>query len=158
MSRDLDSALTLRERAAVNAWLASNKAFHAMHDHPSHRAPMLGGMWGFRPVLNRSLSRAILDKIHDQTLIERYFGRADQPFLAVHVWPSARSSILVHDSFHCAGGVDNRTEPFPTQRLLAHETECFVGCKRPCCRSGKMPFQPCPKQCRPKNHPEWLYC
>ena len=158
MSRDLDSALTLRERTAVDAWLASNKAFHAMRDHPKHRIRMLGGLWGFRPVLNRSLSRVILDKIHNRALIERYVGRADQSFLADHVWPEARSSLLVHDSFHCVDGFGHRTEPFPTQRSSANKTECFVGCTRPCCGYGKMLFKPCPKQCRPKNHPEWLYC
>ena len=158
VSRDLDSALTLRERSAVDAWLTSNKAFHVMRDHPKHRSPLMGGMWGFRPALNRSLSRVIFDKIHNRTLVERYVGRADQPFLTAHVWPEASSSILEHDSFHCVDLFGNRTDPFPTQRPPAKTTECFIGCHRPCCGSRKMPFKPCPKQCRPKNHPDWLYC
>lgn len=160
MSRDLDSAFTRRERAAVDAWLASNKSFHSMRDHPRHKIRMLGGMWGFRPSLNRSLSRMILKKIHNESLVKRYIGRADQSFLTDHVWPHAISSILVHDSFYCTHdfGLKHNAEPFPTQRPSFNETNCFVGCARECCGPGKAPFGPCPKKCRPKNHPEWFYC
>ncbi|CAF3715936.1 unnamed protein product, partial [Adineta steineri] len=51
-----------------------------------------------------------------------------------------------------------KSEAFPTQRPSANETNCFVGCVRPCCGTGKMPFGKCPKECRPKDHPEWIYC
>ncbi|CAF4977274.1 unnamed protein product [Rotaria sp. Silwood1] len=158
MSRDLDSALTKREREAVDVWLASNKSFHAMRDHPMHSVPMLGGMWGFRPSLNRNLSRLIHDKIHNQDLIRNYTGRADQGFLAAHIWPFAKASAIAHDSFSCAHGFGHPAQPFPTQRPLANETNCFVGCVRPCCGHGRMPFGQCPIQCRPNEHPEWIYC
>lgn len=36
MSRDSDSAITSREKEAVSDWLASNKSFHIMRDHPAH--------------------------------------------------------------------------------------------------------------------------
>ena len=157
MSRDLDSALTPRERAAVDVWLASNKSFHAMRDHPMHGVPMLGGMWGFRPSLSPDISRRIYNKIHDKTLVKRYGGRADQGFLAHHVWPLARRSIIVHDSFLCRHGFGHPTQPFPTQRPSVNETNCFIGCVRPCC-GGRRPFGECPKECRPKDHPEWIYC
>jgi hypothetical protein len=39
-SRDLDSPLTQRERAAVNEWLSSNLTFHSMRDHPYHVVSM----------------------------------------------------------------------------------------------------------------------
>ncbi|CAF1496572.1 unnamed protein product [Adineta steineri] len=158
MSRDLDSAFTQRERAAVNAWIASNKSFHSMRDHPMHGVPMLGGLWGFRPSLNRTISRVIHNKIHNRELIRRYGGRADQTFLTSHVWPLAKASVIVHDSFLCKNGFGHKSEAFPTQRPSANETNCFVGCVRPCCGTGKMPFGKCPKECRPKDHPEWIYC
>ncbi|CAF2641649.1 unnamed protein product [Rotaria sp. Silwood2] len=158
MSRDLDSALTKRERDAVDVWLASNKSFHTMRDHPMHGVPMLGGMWGFRPSLNRNLSRLIHDKIHNQELIKRYGGRADQGFLSSHIWPFAKASAIAHDSFLCTHGFGHQADPFPTQRPSANETNCFIGCVRPCCGFGKMPFGECPKRCRPKDHPEWIYC
>ena len=158
LSRDLDSPLTRRERAAVNAWLASKKSLHTMRDHPFHDNRMLGGMWGMRPPLNRSLARSILLKTHDQLLTTRYQGRGDQDFLTDHVWSHAKYQTLVHASFHCSRNDGSEPEPFPTQRQLEEGTKCFVGCIRPCCTNNTMPFNECPKQCRPKNHPEWIYC
>ncbi|CAF1035016.1 unnamed protein product [Rotaria sp. Silwood1] len=158
MSRDLDSPLTQRERAAVDVWLASNKSFHAMRDHPMHGVPMLGGMWGFRPSLNPTISRLMHNKIHDRSLVKRYGGKDDQTFLSKEIWSHAKSSIIVHDSFLCKNNYGKKPEPFPTQRPSANETNCFIGCIRPCCSSGKMPFGECPKECRPKYHPEWNYC
>ncbi len=35
-SRDLDSPLTKRERAAIDEWILSNLTFHSMRDHPQH--------------------------------------------------------------------------------------------------------------------------
>ncbi len=35
-SRDLDSPLTQREKAAMNEWILSNLTFHSMRDHPYH--------------------------------------------------------------------------------------------------------------------------
>jgi hypothetical protein len=123
-----------------------------------HGVPMLGGMWGFRPSLNADISRILHNKIHNQELIKQYGGRNDQTFLASHVWPLAKPSVLAHDSFLCKNGFGHTSEPFPTQRPSANETNCFIGCVRPCCGDGKMPFVECPKECRPKDHPEWIYC
>ncbi|CAF0733006.1 unnamed protein product [Adineta steineri] len=52
-----------------------------MRDHPMHGVPMLGGLWGFRPSLNRTISCIIHNKIHNRELIKHYGGRADQTFL-----------------------------------------------------------------------------
>ena len=46
ISRDTDSRLNMREKAAVEEWLKSDKRFHIMRDHPFHKFPVLGGMWG----------------------------------------------------------------------------------------------------------------
>ena len=48
LSRDTDSRLNLREAAAVDEWLAGDKNFHIMRDHPYHATEILGGMWGVR--------------------------------------------------------------------------------------------------------------
>jgi len=40
-SRDLDSPLTERERAAINEWLLSNLSFHSMRDHYRHEVSRL---------------------------------------------------------------------------------------------------------------------
>ncbi|MGB7205573.1 MAG: tetratricopeptide repeat protein, partial [Anderseniella sp.] len=44
--RDADSIINHREKAAVDAWLASGKAFHVMRDWWTHTELMLAGMWG----------------------------------------------------------------------------------------------------------------
>lgn len=46
VSRDLDSPIIDREREAVKIWEKSDKILHYMRDHPYHRYPILGGMWG----------------------------------------------------------------------------------------------------------------
>lgn len=158
MSRDLDSPLTVRERAAIDAWIASNKSFHVMRDHPDHVTAMLGGMWGFRPSLDPKMSLVLHNKIHLQNLVQRYGGINDQIFLSNEVWPYAQSSVIVHDSFICKKNYGHPTEPFPIQRLPPYQTNCYIGCVRPCCPDGKLPFGECPKECRPKNHSEWIYC
>ena len=158
MSRDLDSPLTKRERSAVNAWLASNKSFHVMRDHPRHRIRMLGGLWGFRPAFNRKLSHEILKKIYDRQLVVHYQGRADQSFLKDHVWPAARFDTLAHDSFHCKVDFGHQAVPFPTERPLENDPNCYVGVVRNGCPKDEMPFDPCPEECRPANRPEWIYC
>lgn len=45
--RDLDSPPTYREAQAVQDWINSDKAAHAITDSISHTIPMMGGMVGF---------------------------------------------------------------------------------------------------------------
>jgi len=61
ISRDTDSRLSLRERAAVDEWLASDKNFHIMRDHPYHKTEILGGMWGCRNGLLKGIKGMIQD-------------------------------------------------------------------------------------------------
>ncbi|CAF0805616.1 unnamed protein product [Rotaria sp. Silwood1] len=77
LSRDLDSALTKREHEVVDTWLARNKSFHAIREHPKRNFRMLGD------------------------LITHCTGRAYQIFLTSHSWAFTTSSLLVHDSFFC---------------------------------------------------------
>lgn len=110
LSRDTDSRLNAREKAAVDEWLASDKAFHIMRDHPAHGVPILGGMWGAR--------NGILNNI--KTLIDEYkkgdFWQVDQNFLREKVYPIVRNTSMVHDEFF-------EKKSFPIPRL---DTE-FVG-------------------------------
>lgn len=103
LSRDTDSRLTLREKAAVDEWLASDKDFHIMRDHPAHNAPIMGGMWGARG--------AILKNIKE--MIDEYqkgdFWQVDQNFLREKVYPLVKDKAFVHDEFF-------EKKPFPTDR------------------------------------------
>lgn len=110
ISRDTDSRLGARESAAVNEWLASDKKFHIMRDHPYHATEILGGMWGVKnPYLG--------DMKH---LISKYtkgdFWQVDQNFLRSVIYPIVNNRSLVHDEYF-------EKKNFPTKR----ENRFFVG-------------------------------
>ena len=153
-SRDLDSPLLSREEDAVRDWLSSNKVMHLMRDRVVHTSRVMGGLWCYRNVKNRALGRKILNTIlskTDKRAIGREAGKGnDQDILSRYVYPMVEDDTLQHDAYSCkmyAGSL-----PFPTKRDEYHR---FVGCVRPCMRKGK---QICPKSCRPKNHPDWIWC
>jgi hypothetical protein len=110
ISRDADSRLNYREKAAVEAWLNSDKLFHIMRDHPAHATAILGGMWGCRSPLLKNIKE----------LIDNYnkgnFWQVDQNFLREVVYPLVKNTSMVHDEYF-------EKKPFPTQRDGAR----FVG-------------------------------
>ena len=105
--RDADSVISEKEAAAVNVWLLSGKHFHAMRDYYSHTEPLLAGMWA-------GCGGVFKDIIADMKAFiasGNYLGArvVDQHFLRFCVWPTAKKSLLMHDSFFgWAGGI-----PFP---------------------------------------------
>jgi hypothetical protein len=94
LSRDCDSRLSLREKAAVDEWLESDKGFHTIHDHFHHSVPILGGLWGIKrgclPVFDKLMS--------DWSAEDRW--QTDQDFLAQEIWPRVQSDTLNHSEFH----------------------------------------------------------
>ena len=95
ISRDCDSRLSLREKAAVDEWLDSDFLFHTMHDHPHHvPEPILGGMWGAKKgsIVN------ICDKIEKWGQYHR--KSIDQDFLHYIVWDSVKNQTMSHSSIH----------------------------------------------------------
>tara|TARA_B100000287_G_scaffold86833_1_gene79456 strand:- start:63959 stop:64618 length:660 start_codon:yes stop_codon:yes gene_type:complete len=110
ISRDTDSRLTYREKKAVDQWLASEKDFHIMRDHPHHATEILGGMWG---VKNNFLNNM-------KNLIQNYkkgdFWQVDQNFLKEIIYPIVKDNSCVHDEFF-------ERKPFP----IARENYEFVG-------------------------------
>jgi len=110
LSRDCDSRLTYREAAAVQEWLEGDRGFHIMRDHPYHRVPILGGMWG--------ATRGTISQMKE--LIAEYvkgdFWQVDQNFLTQIIYPRVRDNSCVHDEFFAK-------KPFPYPRDSKH----FVG-------------------------------
>lgn len=91
ISRDCDSRLNPREKAAVDAWLESKRLFHTMRDHIEHNVPVLGGMFGCKhwPEFQSLL--------HEWK--EFSAKGCDQDFLRVSVWPKVDGKNLAHDRY-----------------------------------------------------------
>lgn len=104
--RDADSLLTVRERVAVDDWLASGKPFHLMRDWYSHTDLMLAGLWGGTGGLLPGMETRINEFLARHSIIDR---KLDQIFLAEVVWPSIRQACISHDAYF--GNFEAR--PFP---------------------------------------------
>lgn len=105
--RDVDSRLGWRERRAVDEWLASGRGFHIMRDHPEHRTPIMGGMWGARRGVLADIEQ--LMQGWDET--EHTMMGPDQDFLAAVVYPRVRDDALVHSGHVAYPG--ETVVPFP---------------------------------------------
>jgi hypothetical protein len=103
LSRDTDSRLGARERAAVDVWLASDCDFHVMRDHPLHEMSILGGLWGVRGGLLRDIDALVAHYPQHDTY------QVDQRFLEEVVAPRVRDRWLEHDGYFVR-------KPFPTRR------------------------------------------
>ncbi|MDQ2101939.1 protein arginine N-methyltransferase [Azospirillum isscasi] len=103
LCRDCDSRPSAREKAAVDAWIASGLPFHVMRDHVLHTDLILAGMWGGMAGLLPPLASAI-----DAAADREADRRQDRSFLAEWVWPRIRGRALIHDSVHPGAG-----QPFP---------------------------------------------
>lgn len=113
--RDADSRLNVREKAAVDEWIASGLPFHLMRDSAHHDRRMLGGMWGGVGGLLPDIAELVDGWGH----YERW-GDSDR-FLCDVVWPRIRDRALCHDSF---GHFDDGRS-FPPHPPLAGT--CYVG-------------------------------
>tara|TARA_R110000744_G_scaffold18499_9_gene49669 strand:- start:3571 stop:4227 length:657 start_codon:yes stop_codon:yes gene_type:complete len=103
ISRDTDSRLNAREKAAVDEWLASDKGFHIMRDHPWHKYPVLGGMWGVKSGVIPNMRELISNFAQEDK-----YG-TDYKFFAEMIIPRLKNNIMTHDEFF-----DNK--PFPCHR------------------------------------------
>jgi len=103
LSRDTDSRLSEREKAAVEEWLESDKGFHIMRDHPAHITAILGGMWGAKKGSIPDMGNLISEYTRGE------FWQVDQNFLREKIYPLVRNDAYVHDEFF-------EKKPFPTRR------------------------------------------
>nr|XP_045589397.1 uncharacterized protein LOC123751334 isoform X2 [Procambarus clarkii] len=155
MVRDTDMPVSKREFTAVQAWLASDKTFHVMRDHPFHCVSILGGLWGVRwrqEFENSSMITVVKMNMLADSLHQTNRGY-DQNVLGKWLWPLMKGRVLAHDSYCCMHSEGN--VPWPTQR----ENGSFVGSRsyRKKYR-GETLTQRCPKKCRPVEHQDWKFC
>ncbi len=112
MIRDVDSPFSLRERLAVDEWLASAFPFHAIRDHLYHCEPLMAGLWGGFTGLLPSM-RSLTEKFGSQE--SRY---VDQKFLRLEIWPRIREAALVHDRYFKLG--ETRPPPHHSTEACTH--------------------------------------
>jgi hypothetical protein len=111
MVRDVDSPFTVRERLAVEEWLASGFPFHVIRDHRYHMEPIMGGLWGGRTRVLPPLTPMISNFL--STYRAKY---SDQHFLRQHIWPRIRDITLAHDRYYTLRN-SRRPPEHPTQDL-----------------------------------------
>lgn len=101
LCRDVDSLSTMRERMAVERWLESNAAIHAIHDSISHRGAMLmGGMVGFK-------TAAVRDRMQVPPPTLDQHGQ-DQVWLNAVVEPVFSKEILYDNTVSMGERIDPR--------------------------------------------------
>lgn len=113
ISRDTDSRLSLREKAAVDEWESSNFGFHIMRDHPYHKYKILGGMWGAKKGTLPQM-KALIDNFSQKDS----YG-TDYEFFNNVIFQLIDDRTLVHDEFFAK-------KSFPLERDLTADV-VFVG-------------------------------
>lgn len=108
--RDADSVLNIRERLAVDAWLASERWFHIMRDWWSHTDLVLAGMWGGVAGILPPLT-PLLATYQPGTMET---PNVDQWFLRDCLWRYLRQSCLAHDRCFTPPGVSPWPQPAPS--------------------------------------------
>lgn len=106
ISRDTDSRLSEREKAAVDDWISSPCLFHVMRDHPAHSVPILAGMWGAKKPILGDMQHLIKAYSNADSKVKQ----SDQIFLRDVVWPRVSYTTLTHDEFFSK-------QPFPSLRI-----------------------------------------
>ena len=64
-SRDVDSYLMPREKAAVDEWTEKEEQFHIMRDGPFHTSTILAGLWGGNNYLDMEKAVEIRKRLLD---------------------------------------------------------------------------------------------
>ena len=157
LSRDLDSRINSREKAAVAEWFDTKHHFHFMRDNPAHGIEILGSGWGVRLGPQHSKARTMIRETFRTASHDSMFWAArkaygpDQGFLKRYFWPWAKWSAVSHDSYFCRQFA--RTSPFPTRRK--NDTNNFIAAV---VEAADILSKPCPEICRPKQHKDWITC
>lgn len=111
--RDADSVPSIKERVAVQDWLASGQPFHVMRDWVTHTELVLAGMWGaHRGNIPGGMGKKILEysKSREKILNSRV---DDQLFLRHAIWPYMRGRAFVQDRFFGYGESAPFNSDFP---------------------------------------------
>lgn len=116
--RDCDSRLNLREKYAVDEWVASGLPFHLMRDHWDHGTVIMGGMWGSMGGFLSNI-RVMAQQWSAANPNQDDRG-SDQFFLRDFVWPMVMHNHIAHATNIF---ITNQEKPFAYALPAGH----FVG-------------------------------
>lgn len=110
ISRDCDSRLNWREKAAVDEWLQTDKSLHIMRDAHNHGYPIMAGMFG--------INNTLFHRRYGKVCLENSFSRSrgdDQSLLERKIWKKTINDHLCHDHWH-----NNNPTGQPTTKVGDH--------------------------------------
>lgn len=121
ISRDCDSRLFERDVVAVEEWLASDKQFHIIRDHPGgHAWEISAGMWGCKSGFIQNIDEKMQQYISTSHWIS---DRAvDQRFLQEIIYTQAITSLFLHDEYFNYEGIGT-----PIKRDRKLDNFAFIG-------------------------------
>ena len=96
--RDIDSCPTYRERCANEAFVKSVFSTHGINDNKQHSVPLMGGLWGCKPILFISRT-GITSWKHFMSYYVSFNLEThgeDQILLSKCILPFVKTSLLVH--------------------------------------------------------------
>lgn len=96
-TRDTDSRITERDRWCIQDFLKSEKSYHIIRDHAFHRSRIMGGLFGWKKVLEIPIP---LD-------IQASYG-SDEAFLRDTVYPLISKDVLIHTNMFAFAGEQTR--------------------------------------------------
>ena len=112
--RDTDSRISIRDKAAVDEWIATDKGIHIMRDNCQHGWEICGGAWGAKDNALCEIKNFIDD--FDYKTISNKHG-IDQIWLSKDIYPSFWKEAYVHDDWFPNGFTHEEKHPFPIPRL-----------------------------------------
>lgn len=140
--RDADSRISVREVRLIREWLASDKDFHIIRDHPGHKVPILGGTMGCRnnclryigtPTGLRDVNApptifqdglSFMKNFYENIPLPTDRYNLDQIFLYTYVYPVVCYRCMIHCSHNAYEPFAKRIEPVDTGFVGEVVEEC----------------------------------
>lgn len=93
--RDIDARLSYRDRLAHEDWVDSGLDAHIIKDHPTgHNYLISAGMFAAKSAVFKDI-----ESLMRSNAVGDYYT-TDQDFLATHIHPRIKDSVLVHDPYY----------------------------------------------------------
>jgi hypothetical protein len=96
--RDVDSRILNRDISTIHEFLASDKKFHLVRDHPNHFHKVMACSFAIRKGCMAVPLKPIFDEYRQTNEVTTFWN--DQEFLAAVFWPRVTSYSMIHDDLH----------------------------------------------------------